>query len=440
MRCLDVFIDHDCIGQLQEEGRWSFTYEHEWARSAISFDLSPALTRTRHVHVDDERNRHVQWYFENLLPEEALQHSIFKEAGIPGGDTFALLKYLGEESTGALNFREPGQELACDSGLRELSREQLSERITALGTRTMAAYSPKRVAVAGAQHKLLVVVMNDGRLFEPVGTTASTHILKPDHPESLRYPASAINEYIVMRLARAAGLEVPGVYLTYVPEPVYIVERFDRVARPPLNLSVSEQSADSVHVVDACQLLNIARTNKYLVATLTALQRLISLTTDQEQTRQALYRWLVFNVLIGNDDAHLKNLSFFVSNEGIKLTPHYDLLSTGPYATRAITNGDGWPWIDMTIGLPEARFFGQVRRANMLRAGCELGLSSSAASQILDDVLFRVTSALDAELDAVAQRHAALEGAARAYIAGEAHLMRIVRSTIWKEMAWRLSS
>lgn len=84
------------------------------------------------------------------------------------------------------------------------------------------------MSVAGAQNKLLVVY-RDGQLFEPVGVEPSTHILKPDHISD-DYPASVINEYVMMRLADKLGLGSPKVYRRYVPEPVYIVERFDRYA------------------------------------------------------------------------------------------------------------------------------------------------------------------------------------------------------------------
>lgn len=57
------------------------------------------------------------------------------------------------------------------------------------------------------------MVYQDGRLYEPEGATPSTHILKPDHPDTESYPASVINEYLTMRLARAAGLPVPDVYM-----------------------------------------------------------------------------------------------------------------------------------------------------------------------------------------------------------------------------------
>ncbi|OXH89050.1 toxin HipA, partial [Burkholderia multivorans] len=88
--------------------------------------------------------------------------------------------------------------------------------------------APKKMSLAGAQHKL-PVVLRDGRLFEPSGQAVSTHILKPNHPHAHDYPHSVVNEWFVMTLARRVGLDVPDVERRYVPAPVYVIRRFDRI-------------------------------------------------------------------------------------------------------------------------------------------------------------------------------------------------------------------
>src|SRR5882724_13006370 len=72
----------------------------------------------------------------------------------------------------------------------------------------------------------------------------STHILKPNHLSD-DYPASVINEYFVMSLARSLGLPVPPVFRRYTPEPVYIIERFDRLVD---NTGRTQRR----HIIDAC--------------------------------------------------------------------------------------------------------------------------------------------------------------------------------------------
>ena len=45
--------------------------------------------------------RPVQWYFDNLLPEEAQRTLVARPAGTDPGDAFGLLAYYGGESAGS---------------------------------------------------------------------------------------------------------------------------------------------------------------------------------------------------------------------------------------------------------------------------------------------------------------------------------------------------
>jgi serine/threonine-protein kinase HipA len=46
---------------------------------------------------------------------------------------------------------------------------------------------------------------------------------------------------------------------------------------------------------------------------------------------QQLLEWVFFNVLIGNMDAHAKNLSFMYHGKQIRLAPFYDMMCTDIY-------------------------------------------------------------------------------------------------------------
>ena len=107
------------------------------------------------------------------------------------------------------------------------------------------------MSLAGAQHKM-ALIYRDNELFEPIGSTLSTHILKPDHQDTDDYPHSVANEWFVMQLAKKVGLSVPETYYKRVPEPVYLIERFDRVTGDDGSLSRR-------HTMDACQLLSLYR-------------------------------------------------------------------------------------------------------------------------------------------------------------------------------------
>lgn len=437
MRSLNVYIDTALVGVLrEEEDIWRFDYDAKWMTVPDGYDLAPGLPRAQGSHIDGSTTRPVQWYFDNLLPEETLRQAISKEAKVKGSDAFALLEYLGAESAGSLTLLPPGTLPGGKPSIRELTDQTLSQRIADLPTQTLAASAPKRMSLAGAQHKLLVVYQG-GMLYEPEGATASTHILKPNHPDKRAYPASVFNEYLTMRLARAAGLPTPNVHVRYVPEPVYIVDRFDRV--------VAQLGADPnglpqidvkrLHIIDACQLLNRSRVFKYNGASLEALNEIIDKTTNKLQTRTRLFRWLVFNVLVANDDCHLKNLSFFMAADGIRLTDHYDLLGTGAYYTKAIAQDKAsWSDVRMAIALPGADSFGKVTKESILAAGEEVGVRRPAAQRILAEVVSRVPPALKKERDALEKRHAALAADAKPFAAMEMRLLSVLENIIIKDM------
>lgn len=178
------------------------------------------------------------------------------------------------------------------------------------------------MSLAGAQQKL-AIVMIDGQLFEPTGTRASTHILKPD-VLSEHYPCSAVNEWFSARLAQRMGLVVPQVELRYVPSPVYIIERFDRKR--------TGEQVERLHTLDALQLLTLSAQAKYAESGIKALTDVLSKCRTTAMARVTLFRWTLYNILIANSDAHLKNISLISGTGGYELAPHYDLLSTGAWA------------------------------------------------------------------------------------------------------------
>jgi len=197
-RQLDVWLEQQRIGELYEQGNlWALHYDPVWRDNG--FDLSPALPRDAGEITDGGSQRPVQWFFDNLLPEEGGRQLAAADAGINAADAFGLLQRFGPESAGALTLLSPGQQLPPPE-LRPLPDAELSARIQALPRQPLSHGAPKRMSLAGAQHKL-AVVLEQGQLWEPIGQAASTHILKPDHEQVDDYPHSVVNEWFCMRLA-----------------------------------------------------------------------------------------------------------------------------------------------------------------------------------------------------------------------------------------------
>lgn len=432
MRTLTAFLNDTRIGTLSEgNDLWSFEYDAGWATAPDSFDLSPSLQRTQLAHHDGGSDRPVQWYFDNLLPEERLRDAVSKEANIRGDDAFALLAYLGAESAGSLVLLPPDRPMPERGSLQPLCDDDLCKRIRNLPRATLSGGAPKRMSAAGAQNKLLVVYRNN-ELYEPVGSEPSTHILKPNHLGD-DYPASVINEYIVMSLAVELGLRVPPVFRRYTPEPVYIVERFDRLVNDAGHVRRR-------HIIDACQLLNKPRAFKYRNATLQTLAQIVIYCRNRASARLRLYVWLVFNVLIANNDNHLKNLSFMVSEEGINLSPAYDLQSTATYHTRAFSNERAnWPAVEMAIALPEAPTFGAVTRESVLQAGEVLGLPRRICERELDRLTRALPSAFEELEAAIETQNAQYPDSVRPFLGGENRVIKTIRHVVIPDMIARVA-
>ena len=230
-RALAAFINQQQVGELREvDGLWAFQYSQAWLDHPQRFALSPHLPLTEQALADGASARSVQWYFDNLLPEEAQRTILAADAKLDAADAFALLAHYGAESAGSLTLLPPEHAPLPAGSLRALPDAKLSERILKMSAVPLTHLAAKRMSLAGAQHKLAVVMQRGDlssemsgaqfELFEPSGTLPSTHILKPDHPRG-DYPHSVINEWFVMTLAQRLGLNVPNVHRRYVPQPVY---------------------------------------------------------------------------------------------------------------------------------------------------------------------------------------------------------------------------
>jgi serine/threonine-protein kinase HipA len=255
----------------------------------------------------------------------------------------------------------------------------------------LADPAPKKMSLAGAQEKLMVVVDAAGRLHEPVGAYPSTHILKPDALHA-RYPASTVNEWYCARLAGTMKLNVPAVALRYVPSCVYLIERFDR--------RLGDGIPQRLHALDAAQLLSLSAGFKYERSGAGAIRDIVALIRTKLPARTALFRWTVFNVLIGNADAHLKNISLLAGRAGYVLAPHYDLVSTAAWDTPELVgaNAPTWPNVGLSFEIGGATSFATIRREHVLRFADDIGLPRRVAENEMNRLLKHIIPAADAIL------------------------------------------
>lgn len=135
------------VGRLRDQGNiWSFQYSSDWLASGDAFDLAPSLPMQKATIVDGATERPVQWFFDNLLPEEQAREVLAKEAAVASSDAFGLLAYYGKESAGAITLLAPGEIQSGESGYRRLTDQALHERISLLSAFAKVSYSSQLAA------------------------------------------------------------------------------------------------------------------------------------------------------------------------------------------------------------------------------------------------------------------------------------------------------
>jgi serine/threonine-protein kinase HipA len=182
-----------------------------------------------------------------------------------------------------------------------------------------------RLSISGVQDKISLARI-DGA-FQPV-TTGGMFILKPiPSLVSLRHAESVpANEHLCMVLAgEVFNIPVPPCALVELAdgEPAYLVRRFDR---HPDGTPIPQE--------DFCQLSNRSeatggRNYKYDATQEETGSILRQVCPSAPVQLLDLFRRHLFNYLISNGDAHLKNFSLLKSPFGDhQLSPAYDLLCT----------------------------------------------------------------------------------------------------------------
>ncbi len=319
---LDVYLNQDLTGRVEDDrGKLSFVYEKAWLESDQFIPLSVTMPPTTDTFSDEIARP----FFENLLPEGEIRAAIAKLKQLSERNTFGLLGEIGGDCAGAISLWGHGEKPRKNEGYAALTDARLAEVLAGMATRPLlVAEDQLRLSLAGAQNKLPVYY--DGQqLSLPRGSAPSSHILKPGARGFENMPA---NEHFCMRLANALGLPVPGSMILRKSEPLYLVDRYDR-------MRASDGALSRIHQIDFCQASGLSSQKKYeheggpsLGACFEVITRF---STQPARDRLHLISWLILNYLIGNADAHAKNLSLLITREGLRLAPFYDLVSTAVY-------------------------------------------------------------------------------------------------------------
>lgn len=217
-----------------------------------------------------------------------------------------------------ISYNPCGDNRYSEAGLRLLSAELTSLKnleYTAEEQRKEAYNRASKMSIQGVQPKLSAKLNIKEGKFEIVDT-GGRFILKPQHQYFSEIPE---NEDLTMRLADEIGLEIPlhGLIWSKDNTLTYFIKRFDRKGQN-----------DKVAVEDFAQLAGLSRDTKYDYSMEKVVDLIDKYCTFPSIEKLVLFKLVIFNYLIGNDDMHLKNLSIITEEGKVKLSPGYDLLNT----------------------------------------------------------------------------------------------------------------
>lgn len=324
-RYLDVFLGSEKVGVLEQDdhGAMWFGYDEPWLKSGSAVPLSASLP----LRPERFQRKECRPFFAGLLPEEGNRRAVARMFGVSERNDFAILEQIGAECAGAVSLLPPGQHpFPGGARYREIDGAELEEKLRGLPTAPlMAGEEGIRLSLAGAQGKAAVAI-RDGAYFLPLDGSPSSHILKPD---SERFAGLVENEFFCMRLAAEIGLDAAPVVIGSAGDIRFLqVERYDR-----------HQSDDGewsrIHQEDFCQALGVPPEMKYQNEGGPGLNDCFRLLREISSTPildvLKLFDAVVFNHLIGNNDAHGKNFSLIYEGEEARLAPLYDLVSTAAY-------------------------------------------------------------------------------------------------------------
>jgi len=288
--------------QQQPGGRCVLTYDADYIEAG-----GPAISHRlplREAPYPDEGGLHP--FFDNLVAEGWLRNVQARALGVRPDDRFALLLAFGRDCTGAVSVidPEPARELTLDP-TDEASLAALTARASLSGiqpkltvVRGPRGYRPAQANELGTY----IAKLPSGQLPDIVAlewlTTEATRKLLPEEP---------IAETEIAAIGNLAGEAL-------------LIRRFDRTP-----------DGRRLHFEELNQLLGKPSDDKY-EGSYEDMARFIGATPGCVPAEtERLYRRVLACLLVGNTDAHLKNFAMVHTDEGLRLTPCYDLVASAFY-------------------------------------------------------------------------------------------------------------
>lgn len=346
------------IGETNETA--SFSYCESYLSSDKSHPVSISLPLQQAPFTPEE----TRGFFEALLPEGLTRKTVAGWLRVDEGDYLSILRELGRECIGALKITDTFIQEVKEPEYKKLTKKQLRE-LAQEGTQSSAKFiTGSRISLAGASGKtgLYYDDIHD-KWYMPFGDAPGTHIVKQSH---VRLSSIVTNEMLCMKTASLLGIDTAESFILDLgsgndEDVLFVTKRFDRSFRENSNEISGLPVPCRLHQEDFGQALKVRPEYKYETGNGSYLKKMFDLVRGNSanpiEDTLKLWDMVVFNYLIGNTDAHVKNFGIIYNEDltKIRLAPAYDVLSTviyeestrdmafsigGTYDIRSITRTD----------------------------------------------------------------------------------------------------
>ncbi|MHB8540374.1 MAG: type II toxin-antitoxin system HipA family toxin [Candidatus Acidiferrales bacterium] len=267
--------------------------------------------------------RRVPAFFSNLLPEGHLREYLAKRADVNPEREFFLLAVLGADLPGALvvaPFEGRDQPTTAHHEHDEDDHHDDDH----------AGKEALRFSLAGVQLKFSALMEASGGLTIPAGGIGGSWIVKLP---SARFASVPENEFAMLELARRAGIAVAENQLVDVEKIKGLPQEANTVGGKALAVRRFDRlpGGEPVHMEDFAQVFGQYPNAKYKFRSYANIAAVLWAESGEEATWEFVRR-LVFSVVIGNADMHLKNWSLIYPDRRTPvLSPGYDFVATLPY-------------------------------------------------------------------------------------------------------------
>lgn len=369
----------------------SFRYSEAYLSEPEAAPISLSLP----LQADPFTPQQTRCFFDSLLPEGYTRRSVTAYLKLDEADYLSILLALGQECLGALRIYQEGE--AAHARYERLTEAQVKELASEGASTSTALVTEARLSLAGASGKVgLYYYEKENAWYLPRGTTPSTHIVKQSH---VRYKEIVPNEQLCLATAALCGLRVAPSFILDTgkgedKDVLLVSKRYDRT------MPDDPATVDGLpvplrrHQEDMAQALGIPAAEKYergrhYLRDMFALLRTHSARPIEDQLE--LWDRIVFNFLIGNADAHIKNFSLLYAPDlrSLRLAPAYDIIHTGYEGLSQ----------NLAFAIGGVTALEEITRDSFRLAAKDVGLGERMALARLDALVSRFPSALSAAAD-----------------------------------------